>query len=43
LSKLAGPILERFRRWVITPLTIAFGSAALIAGVVFVILAVNLG
>ena len=43
LSKLAGPILERFRRWVITPLTIVFGSVALIAGVLFVILAVKFG
>ena len=43
LSKLAGPILERFRRWVITPLTIAFGTTALLAGVLFVILAVKLG
>ena len=37
------PILERFRRWVITPLTIVFGSLALIAGVLFAILAVKLG
>ena len=43
LSKLAGPILERFRRWVITPLTIIFGLAASIAGALFVILAVKLG
>ena len=43
LSKLAGPILERFGRWVISPLTIVFGSVALTAAVLFMILAVKLG
>ena len=42
-SSQTSPGLERFRRWVITPLTIIFGSVALIAGVLFVILAVKLG
>lgn len=43
LGKLAGPILDRFHRWVITPLTIVFGSVALITGVLFAMLVAKFG